>query len=134
MEIRVVIDTNVMIGFLIGKRLRKLKDKLSNSSVKLILTEQLLTELKLVTGRPKFVKYFDKQDVNEFIDLISIIGLFYPIKEIPEICRDSKDNFLLGLCFDGNADYLVTGDWDLLDLKEYKGTSIITANDFTKII
>jgi hypothetical protein len=60
MENRVVIDTNVMISFLIGKRLRKLKDKLSDSSIRLILTEQLISELKLVTSRPKFKKYFEK--------------------------------------------------------------------------
>jgi putative PIN family toxin of toxin-antitoxin system len=60
MENRVVIDTNVMVSFLIGKRLRKLKDKLSDSSIKLILTKQLIDELKLVTSRPKLRKYFDK--------------------------------------------------------------------------
>ena len=76
---RVVIDTNVMISFLIGKRLRKLKDKLSDSSIRLILTEQLISELKMVTCRPKFKKYFEKQDVSEFIGLVSIIGLFYQI-------------------------------------------------------
>ena len=131
---RVVVDTNVMIGFLIGKRLRKLKDKLSDLSIKLILTDQLINELKLVTSRPKFRKYFDKQDVNEFIDLISIIGLTYQIQDIPKVCRDPKDNFLLSLCLIGNAAYLVTGDKDLLDLMEYKGTKIITATEFEKLL
>jgi len=131
---RVVIDTNVMISFLIGKRLRKLKDKLSDSSIRLILTEQLISELKMVTCRPKFKKYFEKQDVSEFIGLVSIIGLFYQIIDIPDICRDSKDNFLLSLCLIGNADYLVTGDKDLLVLKEYKGTKIITPTEFDKLL
>ena len=131
---RVVVDTNVMIGFLIGKRLRKLKDKLSDLSIKLILTDQLISELKLVTSRPKFRKYFDKQDVNEFIDLIWIIGLTYQIQYIPKTCRDPKDNFLLSLCLIGNAAYLVTGDKDLLDLVEYKGTKIIRATEFEKLL
>ena len=134
MENRVVIDTNVMISFMIGKRLRKLKDKLSDSSIRLILTEQLISELKMVTCRPKFKKYFEKQDVFEFIGLVSIIGLFYQIIDIPDICRDSKDNFLLSLCLIGNADYLVTGDKDLLVLKEYKGTKIITPTEFDKLL
>lgn len=134
MEIRIVVDTNVMISFLIGKRLRKMKDKLSDSSIKLILTDQLINELKLVTSRPKFRKYFNKQDVVEFIELISIIGLTYTIQDIPEICRDPKDNFLLGLCLIGNVDFLVTGDNDLLDLHEYKGTKIIMASEFEKIL
>ncbi len=66
-----------MISFLIGKRLRKIKDKLSDISIRLILTDQLFSELKLVTSRPKFKKYFNKPDVVEFIDLISIIGMTY---------------------------------------------------------
>jgi uncharacterized protein len=134
MENRLVVDTNVMISFLIGKRLRKLKDRLSDSSIKLIVTEQLIKEIKLVTSRPKFSKYFNKHDVNELLELISIIGLSYKIQNIPEICRDSKDNFLLSLCDIGNADYLVTGDKDLLDLQEYKSTKIITASALEKIL
>jgi len=129
MEIRVVIDTNVMVSFLIGKRLRKLKDRLSDSTIKLLLTKQLIDELKLVTSRPKLRKYFDKHDVNELIELISIIGLTYDIYDIPNICRDPKDDFLLSLCQIGKADYLVTGDNDLLDLAGYKETKIITANE-----
>jgi len=134
MENRLVVDTNVMISFLIGKRLRKLKERLSDSSFKLIITEQLIKEIKLVTSRPKFSKYFNKQDVNEFIELISLIGLSYKIQNISEICRDPKDNFLLCLCDIGNADYLVTGDKDLLDLQEYKRTKIITASALEEIL
>ena len=134
MENRVVIDTNVLISFLIGKRLKKLKDRLSDSSIKLIITAQLIQELKQVSARPKFRLYFDKQDVIEFIDLISIIGLTYNIKVVPDICRDKKDNFLLSLCHVGNADYLVTGDKDLLDLSEYKNTRIISAREFEKLL
>ena len=134
MENRVVIDTNVMVSFLIGKRLRKLKDKLSDLSIKLILTEQLINELKIVTSRPKFRKYFDKQEVNEFIDLISIIGFTYQIQDIPAVCRDPKDNFLLSLCLVGSAAYLVTGDKDLLDMVDYKGTKIITATEFEELL
>jgi len=103
-------------------------------SIKLIITDQLINELKLVTSRPKFRKYFDKQDVNEFIDLISIIGFAYQIQDIPAVCRDPKDNFLLSLCLIGNAAYLVTGDKDLLDMVEYKGTKIITATKFEKLL
>ena len=134
MENRIVIDTNVMVSFLIGKRLRRLQNKLSDLSIKLIITDQLINELKLVTSRPKFRKYFDKQDVNEFIDLISIIGFTYQIQDIPAVCRDPKDNFLLSLCLIGNVTFLVTGDKDLLDMEEYKGTKIITASEFEKLL
>jgi uncharacterized protein len=46
------------------------------------------------------------------------------------ICRDSKDNFLLSLAIDGRADYLLTGDSALLDLKKIGKTKIITISEF----
>ena len=58
----------------------------------------------------------------------------YQIQDIPDICRDSKDNFLLGLCSVGSADFLVTGDMDLLELLEYQGTRIINPSEFEKLI
>lgn len=47
-------------------------------------------------------------------------------------CRDQKDNFLLNLAIDSNADYLVTSDSDLLTLNHIKKTKIITWNDFIR--
>jgi hypothetical protein len=129
--IKVIIDTNLFISFLIGKRLTGLKQTLINSTVQLIFSEQNIEELKIVTGRPKFEKYFDKNDVKDLIELIYAIEKI--IKE-PEICRDPKDNFLLALSDKGKADYLVTGDSDLLTLREFKNTKITTIDQFEKII
>lgn len=92
MEIRVVIDTNVMIGFLIGKRLEKIKDRLSEASIRLILTDQLINELKSVTSRPKFKKYFNKQDVVELIELLDKLTLF---KISPKFAEIPKITFFL---------------------------------------
>ncbi len=47
-----------------------------------------------------------------------------------ELCRDPKDNFLLALAKDGDADYLITGDADLLVLKEFEKTKIVTLAEF----
>ncbi|MFY8184500.1 MAG: putative toxin-antitoxin system toxin component, PIN family [Bacteroidia bacterium] len=48
------------------------------------------------------------------------------------ICRDEKDNFLLSLCADGRADFLITGDDDLLSIKKIKKTRIIKIADYLK--
>ena len=90
------------------------------SLVQLIFSEQNIEELKTVTSRPKFEKYFDKNDIADLIDLINIIGKIEKITKEPEICRDPKDNFLLALSDKGKIDYLVTGDSDLLTIGEYK--------------
>jgi len=62
-KIKIIIDTNLFISFLIGKRLAGLKQTLVQSTVQLIFSEQNMEELETVTERPKFEKYFDKEDV-----------------------------------------------------------------------
>jgi len=47
-----------------------------------------------------------------------------------EECRDGKDNFLLSRAVDGKADYLLTGDKDLLELENIGATKIQTIADF----
>jgi putative PIN family toxin of toxin-antitoxin system len=55
------------------------------------------------------------------------------VKSKIKVCRDKKDNFLLSLAIDGNADYLITGDKDLFDLVKFQNTNIVTLSDFIKI-
>ena len=52
-----------------------------------------------------------------FIDLIEVSSII-------TICRNPKDNFLLALAKDGKADYLLTGDKDLLELEKFGKTKI----------
>lgn len=129
-RIKVIIDTNLFISFLIGKQLQGLKDLLVEHKIELIFAEQNLQELRIVTQRPKFKNYFSVDNLDDLIDLIYSIGQVFVIERIPNICRDPKDNFLLELASKGKADFLVTGDKDLLDLQIYKRTRIITIKEF----
>ncbi len=74
-RIKVIIDTNLWISFLIGKQLKSLKSLLVEQTIQPILSEQLLQEIALVTQRPKLQKYFPQSKVNELIDFLKIIGL-----------------------------------------------------------
>ncbi len=129
-SIRVIIDTNVWIAFLIGKRLANLKHYISDGSITIITTEQLLTEIKIVTNREKIKKYFPQQSVNELIVLLETIAENVNIKPTHFINRDLKDNFLLDLIDSSKADFLVTGDKDLLALNPFKTAEILTPAQF----
>ena len=61
--IKVILDTNVWISFLIGKRVSVLKDLIINDSVRIIYCEQLITEIKEVTTRPK-IKNISRQKLS----------------------------------------------------------------------
>ncbi len=133
-KIKVIIDTNLFISFLIGKKLKGLKQRLCDASVELIFAEQNLFEIRMVTSREKFRKYFEFNMVEDLINFIQITGKVFKIEEITEICRDPKDDFLLALAQISSADYLVTGDKDLLNIGKIAQTSIVSIDEFEKII
>ena len=133
-EIRVVIDTNVWISFLIGKTLAGLAEAIINESVTILFSEELIDELLEVLQRPKFEKYFSHEDITELLSLIRITFKQVEITKHFTDCRDPKDNFLLDLCVSGNADYLITGDDDLLSLTPFHGVEIISYSIFQKVL
>jgi uncharacterized protein len=62
------------------------------------------------------------------------IGEVIESQSIVSACRDPKDNYLLALAKDSNADFLITGDQDLLILENFDLTKIVTYQDFLKIV
>lgn len=133
-NVKVILDTNVWISFLIGKRLTLLEQHIVNKNITIVVTDQLLTELKTVTSREKLKKYFPKNSVKELFQLLELIAENVAIEPTHFINRDPKDNFLLDLIDFSKADYLVIGDKDLLEHNPFKTAKIITPSDFEKEI
>lgn len=129
-SVKVIFDTNVWISFLIGKRLSKIKQYISDRSITIVVTNQLLTEIKIVTSRDKLKKYFPKESVKELVELLETIAENVAIKPAHFVNRDPKDNFLLDLITYSKADYLVTGDKDLLEFNPFKTAQILTPAEF----
>ncbi|MBQ9637735.1 MAG: putative toxin-antitoxin system toxin component, PIN family [Prevotella sp.] len=131
---RVIVDTNCWISFLIGRRLSRLVDLLSNERVQLVICDELLEEIREVTDRPKFAKYFPKDEVESLIEFMQIIGeAFEPSLQV-HLCRDEADDYLLNLAIEARAHYLVTGDQDLLVLREVKSCRIVDIATFEKAL
>ena len=93
-----------------------------------------MEEFISVVQRPKFNKYFIKKDIEYLLDTFDTYGKIIKIKSDIKECRDTKDNFLLNLAVDGKADYLITGDKDLLVMQNIQNTIIISIAEFLKII
>jgi len=127
---KVVLDTNLWISFLISKRLDFIDDLLYDGKVKLIFSKELIEEFLTVAKRPKFKKYFTDDKISDLLRLFDKYGKLIEVSSKTEDCRDFKDNFLLNLAIDSKADYLITGDSDLLVIKKIKKTKIITWTDF----
>lgn len=127
---RIVIDTNLWISFLITKDYSKLDDILFSKQCILIFSQELLDEFIEVARRPKFRRFFSASDIEELLETIDEVADFVTVNSRINVCRDNKDNFLLSLSVDGNADFLLTGDKDLLSLTNFGDTAIITISAF----
>ncbi len=121
---RVIFDTNIWISFLISKSMNDIDKLVFTEKIILLFSNELMTEFIDVTSRKKLKPYFTKENITSLIDLIEEYGEIVPVKSKVDICRDKKDNFLLSLAKDGKADYLITGDKDLLVIENFEKTKI----------
>ncbi len=126
---RIIIDTNLWISFLLTKQFSFL-DKFLEKRVKLVFSEELLSEFIAVVKRPKFAKYFTNQDLELLLDIINETAEFYEVNSVVDVCRDEKDNFLLALARESKAHFLITGDNDLLIIKKFEKTEIVTIAEY----
>jgi putative PIN family toxin of toxin-antitoxin system len=127
---RVIIDTNLWISFLLSKDYSKLDKLFRQQNITLIFSKSLLEEFIEVARRPKFKKYFSLSDLNELLNEIHLRAEFIDVSSTVILCRDSKDDFLLSLAKDSNASHLVTGDNDLLEIKKFEKTIILTISEY----
>lgn len=131
---RVVIDTNIWISFLIGKHLAGLHRHIDSGRVEVVTCETQLRELADVLNRPRIRKYISEVQAETFLDLLCEIALLVEPAQGPAICRDPKDDYLLYMAIAAQADYLVSGDNDLLTLDYIVDTKIITYTDFDMML
>ena len=127
---RVVLDTNIWISFLIGKRVQRLRALLAQQQVVVIVAAELLEELSEVVQRPKMARYFAPDKAHELLQYLRLQCEMVSITSEVLLCRDSKDNYLLALAQDAQADFLVTGDHDLLVLGTFRSTRILSPTAF----
>lgn len=127
---RVIIDTNIWISFLLTNNLSRLDKLFTQDVIVLLFSEELLEEFIEVSKRPKFKKYFSQTDMDFLLSAIHNKAILVDVKSRVKQCRDSQDDFLLSLAKDGKADYLITGDKDLLDIGAFGKTQIISIAGF----
>jgi len=127
---RIIFDTNIWISFLISKSLGDLDKLILNGKIVLLFSHESMTEFIDVTSREKLKPFFKEEDIVSLMDLIEVYGEMVNVKSNVQICRDMKDNFLLALAKDGKADYLVSGDKDLLVLESFEKTKIVSLTSF----
>ena len=128
---KVVIDTNLWISFLMGGSSSDRLEKLfRNHSIKIVMSEQLESEIMNVVQRPKFRKYFTEKDYQHLLYFIRRRSEYHEPSRANRYCRDPKDDFLLELALVSNAHFLLTGDDDLLIVEHVGKCCILTLSAF----
>ena len=125
----IVLDTNVFISALFWRGnerivLNKCKDK----EFELVISPVILEEIDVVL-ESKF-SFPDDKKADFLRNIIVVSKLVFPNVEIDIIKNDPPDNRILECAVSGKADFIISGDRDLLNLKEYESIIILNARDF----
>ena len=126
---KAVFDTNVLVAAFVTEGVcAKLLGRARRKQLDLVLSPFILEEFANVLSR-KFSA--SKEQINAACTLISEAAqTVHHTSVVSGICRDPDDDQILSCALSAKADYLVTGDIDLLELKEFHGIKILTPGAF----
>ena len=130
--IRVLPDTNIIISsvFWRGNPYEVIRKGILGE-YQLVISAEILDE---VVGKLRNKFKFPEKNIQELIDILMTYCHIVDGTGKFDVVRDKKDNKIIECAFDGKADYIVTGDPDLLVLKEFRGIKIVKAKEFLEEI
>lgn len=94
----------------------------------------LLSELNEVLLRQKFRRYLSRSAALLYVSMIHERATILPLEEVVAVTRDPDDDYLVALAQQTRADYLVSGDGDLLDLEGNEPPRIVSPREFLEIL
>lgn len=128
---RVVVDTNVWVSALVfGGNPRKVFEQIISRGYLIVVSEELLSEIRrVISGKfPDFAADLEALVVALGLRIEKTVLGAQTIK----IARDPKDNMVLETAIAGGADYIISGDDDLLSLKKFKTVKIVSPANFSQ--
>jgi uncharacterized protein len=134
-KLRYVFDTNVIVSSLLfenSKPAQAFNYALNHGEV--LLSSELLEELSDVLGRKKFDRFLTVEERDEFLETFVDRAILIDIIEKVQECRDPKDDKILELALNGQAQCIVSGDKDLLVLNPFRGVKTVTAEEFLNTV
>lgn len=138
--IRVIVDTNVLISGAFGIKNSPsayIVHAIRTQQIILVTSPQIIGEIVNVINRERIVKR-TKMTIKERGEFIAMLIERSQITEGNQLQRtfnrDIKDDKFLACALEGKIKYIISGDDDLLDLKEYKGIIITTPKEFMETI
>ena len=138
--IRAVVDTNVLISALISKKPSpplNIYNLLKSADFLLITSPAILEELEEVINRKTIIKLHKRsqQQIDEILQEIAETSYIVPgMISVEAVKKDPDDDKFIAVAIEGKADYIVSGDKPLLNIKEYMRIKIISPKDFMRLL
>ena len=132
---KIIIDTNLWISLLIGKKVSDLRSLCNDAKIEVYICADLKAEFMRVAASEKIRKYVTKERIMDTLELMenSCIDVFVTETTTSSLLRDADDLYLLSLADAIEADYIITGDKDLLILQTHNQTKIVTYSEFIRL-
>ncbi len=125
---RVLLDTNVIFSAFATRGLAQAVFELCLERHTIIISEGILSELAVHLGKKLRMPNGNVQMITDYLRESCFLGEGTSVGE--SACRDKKDIHILELAKKMQPDFIITGDMDLLVLKRYRKTSIVTPRGF----
>ena len=130
---RIVLDTNIFVSMAMGGQVGKINDKWRAREFILVVSEDIVSEYLGVLQRPKL--HLKSRTIATIVNRIYRKAEFVtPEEHVSAVQADTSDNKFIEAAIAGKADYIVSGDKHLLDIKEFQSTPIITAHEFIEML
>jgi putative PIN family toxin of toxin-antitoxin system len=131
---RAVIDTNIIIRAVIKPKgtVGPVLDRLRDGDYTAVYSELLLNELlaKLALPRIRDKYSVTDSDVADLLTLLALRGELVKPERHVNVCRDADDDRVIEAALAGRAEWVVTGDEDLLVLERFETVRFVTPRTF----
>lgn len=137
--IKVVLDANIFVSALLkhASLPAKIVDLVHEGIIELIISKDILSEVRAVLQYPKLVKRHKRslKQIDVFLSKTRKVAFLTPGQtKIEAIKDDPEDNKYLACALEGKVDFIISGDSHLKDLKSFQGIRIVDPSTFLKLI
>ena len=129
MRVKCVVDTNVLISAALTKGVpfRIVEHLIKNNA--LIFSKETISELSSRITQSKFDKYVSAEDREAYVNNLILSADLVIIDNLIQGCRDRDDDKFLETAVKGDAQYIISGDQDLLTMHRFEGIDIVTVQE-----
>ena len=128
---KIILDANWWISIAIAKMRNKIFPSIIlNDCFELYASTELDIEVLSIINKPHLKKLFQPTHYFEFLYYYFNSTIHYSTVSKVKVCRDPNDDYLLALAKDTGAEFIITGDKDLLILEKFENTIICSLTQF----